>query len=54
MIRRIIDLIPKVMNQLIYKCVCMYVCIGNENSKPIWNRFIIRQDIIETSQSGGV
>ena len=24
--------------------------IGNENSKPIWNKFIIRKDIIETSQ----
>jgi hypothetical protein len=28
----------------------MYVCTGNENSKPIWNKFIIRKDIIETSQ----
>jgi hypothetical protein len=27
-----------------------YVCTGNENSKPIWNKFIIRKDIIETSQ----
>jgi hypothetical protein len=26
------------------------VCTGNENSKPIWNKFIIRKDIIETSQ----
>jgi hypothetical protein len=26
------------------------VCKGNENSKPIWNKFIIRKDIIETSQ----
>jgi hypothetical protein len=23
---------------------------GNENSKPIWNKIIIRKDIIETSQ----
>jgi hypothetical protein len=23
---------------------------NNENSKPIWNKFIIRKDIIETSQ----
>ena len=28
-----------------------YVCTGNENSKPIWNKFIIRIDIIETSQA---
>jgi hypothetical protein len=27
-----------------------YVCTGNENSKPIWNKFIIRKDIIATSQ----
>jgi hypothetical protein len=27
------------------------VCTGNENSKPIWNKFIIRKDIIETSQA---
>ena len=27
----------------------MYVCTGNENSKPILNKFIIRKDIIETS-----
>jgi hypothetical protein len=27
-----------------------YVCTGNENSKPIWNKFIIRKYIIETSQ----
>ena len=26
------------------------MCTGNENSKPIWNKFIIRKDIIETSQ----
>ena len=26
------------------------MCTGNENSKPIWNMFIIRKDIIETSQ----
>jgi hypothetical protein len=26
------------------------VCTGNENSKPIWNKFIIRKDSIETSQ----
>jgi hypothetical protein len=26
------------------------VFTGNENSKPIWNKFIIRKDIIETSQ----
>jgi len=26
------------------------VCTGNENSKPIWNKIIIRKDIIETSQ----
>ena len=30
--------------------VSKYVCTGNENSKPIWNKFIIRKDIIETSQ----
>jgi hypothetical protein len=23
---------------------------GNENSNPIWNKFIIRKDIIETSE----
>ena len=28
----------------------MYVCTGNENSKPIWNKFIIKKDIIETNQ----
>ena len=27
-----------------------YVGTGNEKSKPIWNKFIIRKDIIETSQ----
>jgi hypothetical protein len=27
-----------------------YVCTGNKNSKSIWNKFIIRKDIIETSQ----
>ena len=26
------------------------MCTGSENSKPIWNKFIIRKDIIETSQ----
>ena len=26
------------------------MCTGNENSKPIWNKFIIRKDSIETSQ----
>ena len=26
------------------------MCTGNENSKSIWNKFIIRKDIIETSQ----
>jgi hypothetical protein len=26
------------------------VCTGNENSKPIWNKSIIRKDIIETIQ----
>ena len=26
------------------------MCTGNENIKPIWNKFIIRKDIIETSQ----
>jgi hypothetical protein len=26
------------------------VCTGKENSKLIWNKFIIRKDIIETSQ----
>ena len=26
------------------------MCTGNENSKPIWNKFIIRKDIIETNQ----
>jgi hypothetical protein len=26
------------------------VCTGNENSKPIWNKFIIRKGIVETSQ----
>ena len=26
------------------------MCTGNENSKPIWNKLIIRKDIIETSQ----
>ena len=26
------------------------MCTGNENSEPIWNKFIIRKDIIETSQ----
>ena len=26
------------------------MCTGNENSKPIRNKFIIRKDIIETSQ----
>ena len=26
------------------------MCTGNENSKPIWNKFIIGKDIIETSQ----
>jgi hypothetical protein len=26
------------------------VCTGNENSKPIWNKFINRKYIIETSQ----
>ena len=26
------------------------MCTGNENSKPIWNKFIIRKYIIETSQ----
>jgi hypothetical protein len=26
------------------------VYTGNENSKPIWKKFIIRKDIIETSQ----
>jgi hypothetical protein len=30
--------------------VSKYVCTGNENSKPIWNKFIIRKDIIETRQ----
>jgi hypothetical protein len=30
--------------------VSKYVCTGNENSKPIWYKFIIRKDIIETSQ----
>ena len=30
--------------------ICKHVCTGNENSKPIWNKFIIRKDIIETSQ----
>jgi hypothetical protein len=30
--------------------VSKYVCTGNENRKPIWNKFIIRKDIIETSQ----
>ena len=26
------------------------MCTGNENSKPIWNKFVIRKDIIESSQ----
>ena len=26
------------------------MCTGNEENKPIWNKFIIRKDIIETSQ----
>ena len=26
------------------------MCTGNENSKPIWNKFIIRKYIIEKSQ----
>jgi hypothetical protein len=33
--------------------VSKYVCTGSENSKPISNKFIIRKDIIETSQVGG-
>ena len=27
-----------------------YLCSDKENSKSIWNKFIIRKDIIETSQ----